>query len=73
MRSAKANIDDAQPRDLYDLTILDQEEDGHPNFHPKVINAIHINISDGMKVAIKKLREDSNDLATATFLTSKEL
>ncbi|KAL5530897.1 hypothetical protein ACEPAG_3773 [Sanghuangporus baumii] len=108
MCSAKANIDDAQPRDLYDLN-KDEEwwrdqhsllkehgyelrprfrpgwkpswtrrkkdpvlcEDGHPNFHPKVIDAIRI--SDGMKVAIKKLREDSNELAIATFLTSKEL
>ncbi|KAL5492954.1 hypothetical protein ACEPAI_4402 [Sanghuangporus weigelae] len=46
-------------------------EDGYRNFHPKVIDAVRV--SDGTKVAIKRVPRRSDELPILKYLTSEEM
>ncbi|KAL5492972.1 hypothetical protein ACEPAI_4420 [Sanghuangporus weigelae] len=46
-------------------------EDGHMNLHPKVIDAVRV--SDGTKVAIKRLARQCDELSILEYLTSEEM
>ncbi|KAL5536313.1 hypothetical protein ACEPAF_134 [Sanghuangporus sanghuang] len=46
-------------------------EDGYRNFHPKVIDAVRV--SDGTKVAIKRVPRRCDELPILKYLTSEEM